>query len=188
MIDKQFYIKNGLIYATVNIIYLMVTYVMGIDTMMSYYNVALSLLVGLGLMIYMGTQVRSALGGYMTVSDGFKSIMVIYALGAFLYLLFNHVLGTVIDPELPGKIAEATIEKTMALMESMNVPEEQLDQVYEEMGQVKEDVYKTYTIAGFAKTYVMTIFVGSIGAIIGAAITKKNNPNPFAEDTNSSHE
>jgi hypothetical protein len=181
MLEKDFYIKNGLIYGLVNIIYLMITYVMGIDAMMSYYNVGISLLVGLGLMTYMGTQVRVANGGFMTLSEGFKSIMVVYALGAFLYLLFNHVLATVIDPELPAKMAEATIEKTMAMMEGFNMPEDQLDEVYEQMEEVKVSMHETYTIVGFIKTYFMSLAFGAIGALIGAAITKKENPNPFAD-------
>ncbi|MGB0805118.1 MAG: DUF4199 domain-containing protein [Salibacteraceae bacterium] len=183
MQDSQFYIKNGLIYGTVNIIYLMITYVMGVDTMMSYYNVGLSLLVSLGLMVFMGTQVRGAMGGYMTLSEGFKSLMVIYGLGAFLYLLFNHVLGTVIDPELPGKLAEATIEKSMSMMESFDLPEDQIEEMYDEMeSEISKSMYENYSVLGFAKTYVMTLFFGAIGAVIGAAITKKENPNPFNEN------
>jgi hypothetical protein len=158
----------------------MVTYIMGVDAMMSYFNVAISLAVGLGLMVFMGIQVRSALGGFMSIGEGFKSIMVIYALGAFLYLLFNHMLGTVIDPELPGKIGEATIEKTMSMMENFDMPEDQLEQIYDDLDEdIKKSVYDNYTMTGFIKTYLMTLLFGSIGAIIGAAITKKEDPNPF---------
>ena len=184
MLNKEFYIKNGLIYGTVNIIYLMITYVMGMDAMMSYYNVGVSLIVGVGLMVYMGTQVRSELGGFMTLGEGFKNIMVIYALGAFLYLLANHVLATVIDPELPSKMAQATIDKTMSMMENFDVPEDQMDETYDELtSSIKESMADTYTVAGFLKTYAMTVAMGAIGAVIGAAITKKENPNPFGEET-----
>lgn len=183
MQDSQFYIKNGLLYGTVNIIYLMITYVMGVDAMMSYFNVAISMAVGLGLMVFMGIQVRNARGGYMTLGDGFKSIMVIYALGAFLYLLFNHMLGTVIDPELPGKLAEATIDKTISMMESFDMPEDQVEEMYDQLNnEVSKSVYDNYTMFGFVKTYMMTLFFGSIGAVIGAAITKKEDPNPFSEN------
>ncbi len=181
MLDKQFYLKNGLIYGGINAVYLLITYVMGVDTMMSYYNMGFSLLLGLGLMIFMGTQVRKALGGFMTLGEGFKNIMIIYAFASFIYLVVNHVLGTVIDPELPLKMAEATIEKSMALMEGF-MPEEALDEVYENMGEVREDVLAMYTLTGFIKTYVQTLAVGAIGVVIGAAITKKVNPNPFPED------
>lgn len=189
MLDKDFYIKNGLLYGVVNIIYLMVTYIMGIDVMMSFWNVGLSMIVGLGMMVFIGTQVRKGLGGYMTLSDGFKSIMVVYALGMFLYLLFNHLLGTMIDPELPGKLAEATIEKTMSMMESFDVPEEVLEETYAEMENVRVDIHDNYTIGGFVKTYITSVAFGAIGALIGAAITKKENPNPFHDDSmNTLHE
>ncbi len=188
MLDKEFYIKNGLIYGVVNIIYMMVTYIMGIETMISFWNIGFSLVFSLAIMIFMGTQVRKARGGYMTLSEGFKSLMVIYALGTFLYLLFNHLLGTVIDPELPGKLAEATIEKTMSMMESFDVPEEVLEETYNEMDTVREDIHDNYTIGGFIQTYVTMVAMGTIGALIGAAITKKENPNPFHEDSNNLHE
>jgi len=184
MLNKEFYIKNGLIYGTVNIVYLMITYVLGMDAMMSYYNVGISILVGLGIMIFMGTQVRNEMGGFMTLGEGFKNIMVIYALGAFLYLLANHVLATVIDPELPSKMAQATIDKTMSMMESFDVPEDQMDETYDELtSSIQKSMKDTYTIGGFIKTYFMTVAMGAIGAVIGAAITKKENPNPFAEET-----
>ena len=184
MLDKEFYIKNGLIYGTVNIVYLMITYVMGMETMMSYYNVGFSFLIGLTLMVFMGTQVRKELGGFMTLGEGFKNILIIYATGAFLYLLANHVLATVIDPELPSKMAQATIDKTMSMMENFDVPEEQMDETYDELtGSIKESMADTYTLAGFIKTYFMTVAMGAIGSVIGAAITKKENPNPFEEET-----
>lgn len=62
MLDREFYIKFGFIYGAVNIIYLAISYIMGIEVMMGVYNSILSLLVGLGLMIFMGIQVRNAKG------------------------------------------------------------------------------------------------------------------------------
>lgn len=184
MLNKDFYIKNGFIYGLVNIIYLMITYVMGMDTMMSYANMGVSMLVGLGLMVYMGTQVRKEMGGFMTMGEGFKNIMVVYALGAFLYLLFNHVLATVIDPELPGKMAEAALDKTMSMMDSMGLPEDQLDESYDQLStEMKKNMQETYTVFGFVKAYLLTVLFGAIGALIGAAITKKVNPNPFVEES-----
>ena len=189
MLNKEFYFKNGLIYGSINIIYLMITYVMGLDVMISYYNIGLSFIVGLGLMVFMGTQVRKELGGYMTMSEGFKNIMVIYALGAFLYVAFNHILATVIDPALPGKMAEATLEKTMSLMESMGLPEDQLEESYDQMNtEIQKSMADAYTTIGFIRTYLTTVVFGAIGAVIGAAITKKVNPNPFAADQNTLHE
>lgn len=183
MLDKEFYIKNGLIYGVVNMVYLMITYVLGVDVMISYWNSGASILIGLGMMVYMGIQVRNAQGGFMTLGEGFKSVLVIYALGAFLYLLFNFVLGQVIDPELPGKLAEATLEKTIGMMENFDLPEDQIDTMYDEMEtKIKDQMEGMYTLSGFLQTYLMTIAFGAIGAVIGAAITKKENPNPFEEE------
>lgn len=183
MLEKEFYIKNGLIYGVVSIVYLMVTYILGVETMVSYWNVGASLVVGLALMIYMGNAARKQNGGYATFADSFKNIVFIMALGYFLYLLFSFALNTIIDPALPGKMFDATLDKTMAMMEDFNVPEEALEETYDQMAIAKEEMYETYTVFGFIKTYFLMIGFGAIGALIAAAITKKENPNPF-QDTN----
>lgn len=183
MLDKNFYIKNGLIYGSINVIYLLITYVMGIDTMTSYANMGISMLIGLSLMVYFGTQVRKAHGGYMTVGEGFKSLMVIYAIATFLYLVVNHLLGTVIDPELPAKMADASIEKAMGIMEMVGAEDEVMDQMYDEMEtKVREETYAIYSVVGFIKLFFQTLAMGAVGSVIIAAILKKANPNPFAED------
>lgn len=183
MLDKEFYIKNGLIYGVISIVYLMITYIMGIDAMISYWNMGISLVVGLGLMVYMGLQSREQAGGFATLGENFKNILIIMGLGYFLYLLFNFALNTIIDPQLPVKMFDATIENTMAMMEKFNVPEEELDAAYDQLEIAKEEIHSTYTIFGFLKSYLIMIGFGSVGAVIAAAITKKENPNPF-QDTN----
>ena len=151
--------------------------------MTSYGNMAISMVLGLGLMVYFGMQVRKEKGGYITVGEGFKSLIVIYAIATFLYLLVNHLLGTVIDPDLPGKMADASIEKAMGVMEMVGAGEEQMDQIYDTMeAEVRKQTYGMYTITGFIKLFLQTLAMGAIGSVIIAAILKKVNPNPFAED------
>lgn len=182
MLNKDFYIKYALIYAVVSIVYLMVIYLVGMDAMVSFWNMGVSIVLGIGLLVFVGLEARKLLGGYMAFSEAFKNIFIVYALGAFLYLLFNHVLNTVIDPALPGKMFQATLDKTMGMMESLNVPEEEIDKAYDQMEVAKADMKDAFTVMGFIRTYFTTLAFGAISSLIAAAITKKNNPNPFVEE------
>ncbi len=184
MLDKDFYIKNGLIYGIASIVYLMVTYLMGISAMTSMWNSLIQFLVFLGLFVYIGLEARKIFGGYMSFSDAFKSIFLSFALGAFLYLLFNFVLNTMIDPALPGKLFDSGVETAISMMEKFGMGENEIEKVYDEMISKKEEVYDSFTLGGFFLSYVYFLLFGAIGAAIAGAITKKNNPNPFAEVEN----
>lgn len=183
MLDKNFYIKNGLIYGAINSVYLLITYVMGMETMTGYANLGFSMLLGVGLMFYFGLQIRKEKGGYMTVSEGFKSLLIIYAIANFLYLIVNHLLGTVIDPELPAKMADASIEKAMGVMEMVGADEDSMDLMYDQMAdEIRKQMFEMFTIFGFIKLFIQSLAIGAVGSVIIAAILKKVNPNPFAED------
>ena len=185
MLDKVFYLKNGLIYGLLSIVYLMITYIMGIEIMTSIWNTVVQIIVFFGLFVYIGLEARKAFGGYVTFGDAFKSIFLSFALGAFLTLLFNFVLNTMIDPELPGKVFDEGIVTAISMMEKLGMSEDEVEKVYAEMVSKKEDVYDSFTLTGFLLSYVYFLFGGAIGAALAGLIVKKSDPNPFAEVENS---
>lgn len=179
MINKDFYLKYGLIYGVLAITYLMITYVMGVETMAGTWNGITQMVIFFGVLVFIGLQARKANGGYISYKETFMTIIISYALGAFLFLLFNFILNTLIDPELPGKIYEVTLNNTMKMMEGFGMGDAELEKVYEEMA--KEDPYKYYNALGFLQLYFMFLIGGGIGSALAALIGKKNNPDPFAE-------
>lgn len=185
MLDKEFFIKNGFIYGVISIVYLMITYVMGVGAMASLWNTVIQIVVLLGVFIYIGLEARKAFGGYMSFGDAFKSIFLSFALGAFLTLLFNFILNTMIDPALPGKIFESGIETAVSMMERFGADEAAIEQVYDQMMEQRDSVHDSFTLVGFFTSYLVMLFFGGIGVAIAAAITKKNDPNPFSEIENS---
>lgn len=114
----------------------------------------------------------------MTLAEGFKSIMVIFALGTFLFLLFKQLLGTVIDPELPGKMFDITVDKLVDALESMNMDDDEIAKSMEGMDQMRDNIAQSYTIKGFITSYFLSVVFGAIGALIGAGITKKEDTDP----------
>jgi len=185
MIDKEFYIKHGLMYGVISIVYLMITYLLGIDAMVSSWNSVLQIVLFLGLFIFIGLEARKLTGGYIKFGDAFKSIFLSFALGSFLYLLFNFVLNTVIDPSLPGKLFEEGVKMAIGLMENFGMSEDDIEKTYDQMMAEKDSVYDSFTLGGFFLSYVYFLAIGSIGIAIASLITKKNDPNPFAEVENS---
>ena len=181
MINKDFYLKYGLIYGVVAIIYLMITYIMGVKAMVSMYNSIGQFIIFFGLFVYIGFEARKAMGGYISFQDAFKSVWISYALGGFLFVLFNFVLNTVIDPELPGKLFDEGINTAISMMQKFGMEDAEVEKVYDQMTAAKDEVYESFTLQGFLLTYVYYLFGGAVGAAIVGLIVKKENPNPFEE-------
>ena len=163
------------------IIYLMITYIMGISAMVSMYNTVAQFVIFFGLFLFIGFEARKAYGGYITFSDAFKSVWFSYALGGFLFVLFNFVLNTLIDPELPGKLFDEGINSAISMMQKFGMEEAEVEKVYDQMMAAKDEVYESFTLQGFFLTYMYYLIGGAVGAAIVGLIVKKENPNPFEE-------
>ena len=184
MINKDFYIKHGLIYGFISIVYLMITYIMGIKAMTSGWNSLIQLIVFIGLFVFIGLEARKQHGGYIKFGEAFKAIFLSFALGSFLFLLFNFVLNTVINPALPAQLFEEGVNTATSMMEKFGMSEDDIEKTYDQMMAEKDSVHDSYTLTGFLLSYVYFLVIGSIGIAIAALITKKNDPNPFAEIEN----
>jgi hypothetical protein len=104
-----------------------------------------------------------------------------YALGGFLFVLFNFVLNTLIDPELPGKLFDEGINSAISMMQKFGMEEAEVEKVYDQMMAAKDEVYESFTLQGFFLTYMYYLIGGAVGAAIVGLIVKKENPNPFEE-------
>lgn len=184
MLDKEFYIKNGLIYGAITIAYLMISYSIGLDFMVGMFNTILGFVFPIGILVFIGFQVRKEFGGFVSFSDSFKSLMIVFALGAFLLMLFNHILNTAIDPDLPYKQYDIVVHNTMETLENFGTPEEAIDETMRAFEEGRDKIHENFTIMGFIGTYMLSLVMGAIYSLIAAAITKKNNPNPLEEVQN----
>jgi len=83
------------------------------------------------------------------------------------------VLYNVIDPELPQKLTEASLENTREMMTSFGAPEESIDQAVE---QARASTEKQFTLTGQLISLVSIFFFSAIMALISAILVKKNPP------------
>ncbi len=175
---RDIYIKLGLLFAAVGIGYQLLAYIIGISYYASFANAGITLVVSISLIVLITLQVRKANGGFIEFKPLFLDIFFVLVAGVFLTTLFDFVLNTAIDPDLPVKVIDESTEKTMAMMEGL-VPEEELDKTYNQLQAAKEEVKDKYTFGGLFMTYLTSLAIWMIPALIMALIFKKEPESPF---------
>jgi hypothetical protein len=79
-------------------------------------------------MVYGGITYRKENNGYKSYGEAFTVVFIIAITAALIIDWFGYALYKFIDPSLVEIIKEATIEKSAAIYEKMNLPEDQIEQ------------------------------------------------------------
>jgi hypothetical protein len=69
----------------------------------------------------------------VTYGQAFGGIMIYMITAGLLTTLYSAILFHVIDPELPQKLHDATIQNTISFMESMGTPQDKIDETIDSM-------------------------------------------------------
>lgn len=179
-INKDFVVQYGLLYAAVTIVYALVSYLLGVSFMLNWINVGFALVLPFFIALFIGIKNRAAKGGFISWKESFMDLFVTIAAGMLLSVAFNFVLNTTIDPDLPMKVYDATVEKTMTMMENFGGDEAALDEVSRKLEEQREQTLSNYTPIGFVKTYIGSLFFAALVAAVISLFVKRENPNPFA--------
>ncbi len=169
-------IKWGLISAAVSIIITLLLYVVDYTLMVQIKFALFSLVLYLGIVIYGGIEYRKSEGGYLDFGKAYLHGLIIFALSGLVGTIFNILLYTVIDPELPTKLVDASIENTRAMMEQFGAPADGMDEALEK---VKTDTEARFTVVGLAKSYLWVVVVSAVLALITGLIVRKRQPVEF---------
>lgn len=130
-------------------------------------------LVSIGLTIYAGINYRGEIGGFLAYGKAFQHGFVLMAISGLLSTLFNMVLYTVIDPELPQKLTEVAMENAQAMMEGFGMPEDQMDQALEDARKRTEN---QFSISGLAMSFGVGLIIYAVLAAITSIFVRKNPP------------
>lgn len=130
-------------------------------------------LVSIGLTIYAGINYRGEIGGFLAYGKAFQHGFVLMAISGLLSTLFNMVLYTVIDPELPQKLTEVAMENAQAMMESFGMPEDQMDQA---LADARERTENQFSASGLAMSYGIGLIIYAVLAAITSIFVRKNPP------------
>jgi hypothetical protein len=88
--------------------------------------------------------------------------------------VFDFVLYTLIDPNLSDQVIVWTQEKTVAMMESMGTPDEEIDKAMAKMESMEGQ--NLFTPGRMALSFFSSLLVQAVLAALFAAVFKKNKP------------
>ncbi len=169
----QHAIRWGLIMAGVSIFLTVLIYIVDYSVMVQFKFLGLSLLIYFGLTIYAGIAYRSSIGGFLPYGKAFQHGFFILALSGLIGTLFGLLLYHVIDPELPQKLVDASMDNTRAMMEKFGMPEDKMD---EAMEKARTDAADRFTLIGQLKGYIWIAVFSAVMALITSIFVKKNQP------------
>lgn len=169
---RDFILKWGLVIGLVQCGVSLISYLLGIEWMVSFTFALLNILVMIGGPIYAGIAWKKIQGGFLEFKNAFVVLFFVFAAAGFVLLGYNVLMFTVIDPEIPGQVKEAVIEKTFTMMERFGAPEDSIEKALEELEQSEME----YTPASLVKGYFTSWIWGAVIALAGAAVIKKKKP------------
>ena len=167
------WLKGGLILAGVSILLTMLTYVIDVSLMVEWWFGVVSLLISMGLLIYLGINYRNDIGGILSYGDAFKFSFLVFFVSYVVGIIFQIALYTVIDPELPEIMKQLTVEKTVEMMEGFGMSDEALDAAI--IG-VEDGIDEATTPMGMIKSSPWGILFLLLFSAIAAIFIKRNPP------------
>ena len=94
--------------------------------------------------------------------------------------VYNVVLRTVIDPDLPAKAGAASDDNAKAMMAKFGMQQEQIDEAMAKQGSAEEKL--KVTPKNIVTDFGISLAIFGVFALILAAIMKKTPPVKFAEE------
>jgi len=171
MISNAF--RWAMITAAISIIISMTMYAINYEWMVQLKMLFISLAVYLGVTIYGGIEYRNSIGGFLSFGKAWQHGFLILAISGLVATLWSIILYTVIDPELPEKLVDASIENTRAMMDSFGMSGDALDDA---MDQARDKAAERFTIGGIMLGYIQIAIFSAIMALISALFVRKNEP------------
>ena len=170
----QFVLKKGLIWGGILSAVLLLEYVIDKNLMLSWW---LGPIVGFGVpilgMVLMIREYRIKHNeGYVEFKEAFSIGFGVAAGMMLIYTFATILLYHVIDPSLLDFIVDGTIEKTVAFMESLGTPEDDIQNALAALEKMEEQ----FTVGALMQGYVMNLIIWAIFSLIIAAFTKKARP------------
>lgn len=168
-------LKNGLIWAAINIAIFLVIYYVKVDLMGSFAFTGIQMLVGIGLAVYFCMDMRKQIGGYWSFKDALGSIFLMFIVQAAIVYFFTIIFGKYIEPGYVVKMKDIMQNTATTMLEKMGMDQEKIDQAVADM-EKKSDAQFNPGFFDMLKSLAFIAFGYFIGALIFAAIFKKEPP------------
>ncbi len=165
--------RSGLILGFIGIIISLVIYFINPAMFANFWVGIVLLVMYLVLLVIFGINFRNQVGGWLSFKHAFLYSFIVLAVAGIIGQLFQYVLATVVDPELPEIVKRAAIDNTEAFLERFNAPQEQID---EQLEKTEAQFDSQYTLPGLAKGYLFALAIYAIVSLVTGAILRRKNP------------
>jgi hypothetical protein len=169
----QHALKWGAIMGIINIIIGVLIYAIDYTMMADWKLGILIILIVIGVTIYSGINYRNQIGGFLPYGKAFQHGLIFMIIGGLIYSLYNLLLYTVIDPDLPSKLVDATMEKTEQMLENFGMSGEQLEKGLADARKRSEG---QFSITGIFTGFAFSIIFYAVIALITSIFVRKNQP------------
>ena len=166
-------LRWGAIVGAVGVFCTIMLYVIDYTLMVQFKILIIFLLIYLGMIIYAGIEYRNSVGRYLAYGKAFQHGFLILATSGLIATLFNMLLYHVIDPELPEKLVEASLENARAMMERFGAPPDSIDG---ELEKAADRTRNQFTFSGQALGYLFILIFSAIIASISSLFVRRNEP------------
>lgn len=167
--NTQHGLRWGAIFGLILVIISLLIYIIDITIIVSSYISILWLAIFIGFGIFVGRDLRSKLGGYLSFKSAFLHALVVFAIGGFIGTLFDFILYNYIDPEIIPILIDSQMETTMKAMETFGGGSTDM------MDNMADGIEKGYTIQAQALGFLWKLVLYALGALIVGGINKKKN-------------
>jgi hypothetical protein len=142
-------------------------------TLLANWKMIFLLFVFLGLVIFAGINYRNQTGGFLTYGKAFQHGFTVFAVLGIITTFFTVILYTVIDPELPAKLVDVSIENAQKMLEGFGMPEDKMDEAMEDAKTRSAD---QFSVIGLIKGYGIGLIFYAILTLVSSIFVKKNQP------------
>lgn len=174
----SYFIRQGLIFALVNIVLTMIIYFMGANFIASHFMMVpiVMVIIAIAYPIVVTIQFRKQNDGFLSFQNAFKIAFFMLAISGLITAIFGILLYHVIDPEYPQLIQRAMTEKLTEYMSGLGMSDEKIQESLS-----KNDMAEKFSVMGQIKSYLFSLIFYAIGSLVIALIAKKNKT-PFNSD------
>jgi uncharacterized protein YybS (DUF2232 family) len=169
----QHALKWGLIVGAVSIGLTAVAYAVDYSMLADWKFGIFVILLFIGLTIYGGINYRNEGDGFLPYGKAFQHAFILMAVAGIVSTVFNILLYTVIDPELPTKLTDVAMENAEKMMERFGMPADQMDKALED---ARARTEKQFSMSGLAMSYAIGLIIYAVLSLITSLFVKKNPP------------
>ena len=166
-------IKKGIVLGIGACILVIVVYIVDYSFLVHWSLSILALVLLLMFVVIFGNQYRRMGSGYLGFGKAFRLAFIILFFSTLIQLMFNILLYSIIDSELPELVTEATITNTEEFLRSIGMSRNQID---EQILRLERVMPGQFTIFAQLKNSWIIILSSAVFALIAGAIIKRNEP------------